>query len=108
MSDATILGGTPIVEFSDAVEFLSKRATNPCPSCGHDGWVLSPPFRGPKSNQWVASGLVAVKLADGTTVSQGLPLVLVTCKKCAFIKMHGVVEISQWIADGKPEFKQDD
>jgi hypothetical protein len=103
----TILGGTPAVSFDDAAEFLLQRSPNPCPSCGYTKWKLSAPTPS-KQGGLVSPGVVGVRMTDGIATSQGIPFVLTTCRKCAFVKMHGVFEISVWKSKGKPEFKEDE
>gem|GEM_PF-2719485 len=110
MSDKkTILGGTPVVEFEDAVEFLQTRAPLPCPACGHGEWSVSAALKTTTdSGDRLALGIVGVNIHTGVTRTQGVPLVLASCKKCAFIRMHGLTEISQWLEAGKPAFANDE
>ena len=103
--DDKIPGGSPIPQFDDIVEFLSKRATKPCPSCGYNKWSLSEHGRG--SAGMVGSGLAGIKLTTGETLLHGVPMILTTCSRCAFVRMHGLFEISKWIQAGKPEFRDE-
>lgn len=103
MSDeTTILGGTPMVDFEEASEFLRKRAPNPCPACGTNHWGIQGNVQTPHGP--VTSGLAGIRISNGALLTQGLPVIMVTCHKCAFIRLHGLVEISKWIEAGRPDY----
>ena len=106
-AENTILGGTPVVEFKDAVEFMSTRATKTCPACGHHKWSVAASTRA-ASDIGYTMGLVGIELATGEILTHGIPLILATCKKCGYIRTHSLEFISKWIAAGKPEFKEDE
>jgi hypothetical protein len=105
-NDDKILGGTPVVDADDAIEFFTQRGSNPCPNCGHKQWNITRLVQGKESK--IAPGLVGTQISNGATLTQGLPVVITTCKKCAYLRMHDFVTISKWIAEGKPEFKEDE
>ena len=100
----TTENAVPQVTFQDAVEFLSKRAPNACPACGHNSWSVSAPRKA--GERTVANGLAIVDASNGNIYMQGTPLVTATCKKCGYMRNHGLHVISQWVADGKPEFAE--
>jgi hypothetical protein len=108
MSDEkTMMGGTPIVTFKDAVEFFDKRAPHTvCPICRYHKWTILAPTDGKAG--LISFGLPGVKLSTGDLLMGGAPIMLVTCKKCAFMRAHAMTEISKWIEAGKPEFKEDE
>jgi hypothetical protein len=106
MSDSKKLpDGTPIASYDDAVEFLQKRAPLPCPACGTNDWTL---FTWHEVNEsTTAFGLVGLQLETGNIYAKASPLLLVTCKKCSYVRMHRFGDISKWAADGKPEFVEE-
>lgn len=99
----TLPDGTPIVSFEDAVEFLEKRATLPCSSCGHHEWSVFTSQEAKSS--WGAMGIVGLQLNTGNILSKAIPVIVATCKKCAYLKLHNFTDISKWAAGGKPEFE---
>lgn len=107
--DNKILGDLPNVGFKDAAAFFSQRTDKPCPACGHSSWNITATLHS-KREGWkeVSLGLPSVNLQTGESGTQAIPFVLALCKKCAFVRMHGLTEIARWIKDGKPEFKDDE
>jgi hypothetical protein len=105
----TMLGGTPIVRLNDAIDFFAQRTGQPCPACGHTKWgVIATSPATTNSEVEISLGILGMDIGTGKTSPAGLPLVVATCKKCAYLRMHGMVEISKWIAAGKPDFKEED
>jgi predicted nucleic-acid-binding Zn-ribbon protein len=97
--------GTPVASFQDVIEFLDQRAFLPCSSCGHTDWSV---FSSMESNSGQAGFALAVlDLHTGLPLKQVNPVVLVTCKKCAYTRMHNFTKISKWAAEGKPEFSDE-
>jgi hypothetical protein len=95
-------GSNPIVSFDDAVDFLSKRTDRPCPACGHYSWNVSAGSE--VEGDIVVASFALANQANGSIFFKGLPLVVATCKKCAFMRVHNLRSISRWIKEGKPEF----
>lgn len=100
-----IVGGGPNVLYEDAVAFMRQRTDLPCPSCGHAKWDVSAAFDGNNKMSWC---LPAVNLTTFLTVNSGIPVVLVECRKCAFLRLHAFTSISKWVAAGRPEFVDDE
>ncbi|MBQ5963175.1 hypothetical protein [Massilia sp. ZL223] len=100
-----LLGGKPMVTFSDAVEFFKKRATNPCPTCSSKSWAVTTTFGAEPKMGW---GFAAVNLRTGISISRGIPVIYAQCKKCAYLRVHDLTAISTWVEQGKPEYKEDE
>lgn len=100
-----LLDGGPNVVFEDAVEFMEQRADLPCPACGHTKWDVTAAFDGNTKLSW---SLAAINVTTFNTVSPGIPVVSVECRKCAFMRLHSLRSISKWIKAGRPEFKPDE
>lgn len=94
--------GTPLASFEDATEFLSSRADKACPACGHAKWNLYISHDG--TSFLTGLGLVGLNLKTSGILTSGLPVVIGTCEKCAFMRMHSLFTISKWAANGKPNF----
>jgi hypothetical protein len=94
--------GTPIASFEDVIDFLEKRATLPCSACGHWDWSVfsSREVKGIQGGM----GVVGMQLHSGATFAKGVPVVITTCKKCFYMRMHNFDDISKWVTSGKPEF----
>jgi hypothetical protein len=97
---------TPIASYEDVTEFLTVRATFPCPACGNSDWSV---YTSNEATGFTAGvGLVALNLETAGTIYQGMPAVMVTCRKCFFIRMHHLGYISKWAAGGKPDFVENE
>lgn len=109
MSDNSLIGGIPLVTVDDAIEFFSERTPQPCPACGAMKWGVytTAPAAG-DPNTSVVLNLIGAEVPTGHGHNSGMPLVLVTCKKCAFIRMHAMVQIARWIEEGKPDYTDED
>lgn len=102
--DLKLPDGNPIASFEDIVEFLSERASLPCSSCGHNQWSV---FSTQESKNSINGfGIVGIQFRTGNIYQKGAPLVVATCKKCAYMKLHSFVDIAKWVAAGKPEFTE--
>ena len=88
----------------DAIEFFKKRASNPCPACGHSDWNVF--VNHAPNHPEVGIGLLNVNVSGAGIHMQGHPVILVTCMKCGFLRLHNLRFVAAWRAEGKPEFKQ--
>lgn len=103
MSDKNVLSdGNRIATYDEVVEFLRARSDKPCPSCGYTKWSVFTTQE--REDSHLGFGLVGLQLHTASILTQGAPLVLTTCRKCAYVKMHSLIEISKWVANGMQEF----
>ena len=105
-SDKNLPVGTPVISFDDASDYFAQRKVGNCPACGHNRWAIFTSSN--KSGGGAAAGFAAVELTDFTSVSGAVPVVMATCKKCAFIRTHSMLAISKWVGDGRPDFVNDE
>ncbi|MDK6078944.1 hypothetical protein [Massilia varians] len=106
--DKSLLNKLKLVKFEDAVDFFSQRSGKACPACGHNKWTAMATFGAPNEQPSVSWSLSAMSLSDGETVNVGYPVAFATCKKCFFMRTHDLSLIANWVADGKPEFQDDE
>jgi hypothetical protein len=99
-------GKSGIVEFDDAVEFFKQRASTLCPICAHTKWTVY--ATDGSDNGRYTIGLVGVSVPSKKIIPAGMPLVTVTCGKCAFVRLHNAADISKWVAEGKREFEDEE
>jgi len=98
--------GTPVAAYEDIVDFFRKRTTSVCPVCGFSGWNILATNQVNDTN--VAMGIVMLDVETGVPLAQAASYVLAHCKKCAFMRMHHLLTISNWVKEGKPDFVEDE
>jgi hypothetical protein len=101
-----ILGDLPNVEFQDAVDFFASRKTRECPICGHNQWSVFTSIDAASGP--TGTGLASIDLTTMAPMNFSRAAVTAICTKCAFLRLHGLVEIAKWVKAGKPEFVADE
>ena len=105
-SDQLLPVGTPAISFEDATDFFAQRKVGNCPACNHNQWAIFTSSN--RHGGGTAAGFSAVELNDFSSVSGAVPVVMATCKRCSFIRIHSMLAISKWVGDGRPEFAHDE
>jgi hypothetical protein len=95
-----------IVEFDDAAAFFRQRAISGCPICAYTKWSLLP-TDGEEGSRY-SLGLPGVSLPARQTFQSAIPVIVATCKRCSFMRMHNASDIAKWVEDGRPEFSDAD
>lgn len=84
---------------ADVTTFLQERCrTAVCTQCGQNQWNvrLPPPIPG----YVIALPLDARKNGDKDTATLAvLPIAVLTCENCGFVRMHALEPFRKWLAD---------
>lgn len=89
----------PDLSFEDIVAFFTEHSvTGKCPCCGHENWDVL----GSISKQelhFTPSIPINNQVENGATRGDGFvfPVVITTCTKCAYIRMHSRNKILDWV-----------
>lgn len=95
----------PVASAADVIEFFKKRVTKNCPACDYNQWAITSPYELDSS---VSLGIPGMNATNGKSVSVGLPMAVAQCKRCSFIRLHGLGDITNWVLQGKPEFSDNE
>lgn len=93
--------------YVDVLEFLeAANADNTCPVCRNTSWsVLNSQFL-TDSYKEASIPLTAVNNQVSSTLSS-YSVVLLTCNKCFYVRMHGRKSIHLWVKNGKKALDTD-
>lgn len=86
-------GDSDLVHLRASIQaYLEASGANPnCPSCGSNSWSIVSPR---------AAGSLELPLRDHKTLNYdgGLPVAVLACDRCSFIRMHSLPPMELWLA----------
>ncbi|WP_370601153.1 hypothetical protein [Pseudomonas nitroreducens] len=67
-------------------EFFSASGTRPeCPFCGCDDWIVP-------NAKITPGGVIPWGKGNGDTYANGVPVIVMFCKKCRFVRQHALLD----------------
>lgn len=71
----------------DIYSFLTANARPECPSCGHTDWSIVSPTN---------VGELEITTNTEKAPQAVLPLIVLVCSTCAFVRMHSFKHVKAW------------